>query len=129
ERVQAVFDAGRLVALHGYRQRLQGPRGGDVAKVSVARPNVWAHVERMGEHLRWHGALSLDYVLDEDSGPRFIDANPRLVEPMNGVFSGTSRAEGLVRVSLGESVERLPPSRAGVRTHLTLMALLEAAGH
>jgi len=31
----------------------------------------------------------------------FIDANPRLVEPMTGVYSGVNLADILVRVSLG----------------------------
>ena len=46
----------------------------------------------LGEDLRWHGALSLDYFFDEDGGPSFIDSNPRLVEPMNALFSGTDLA-------------------------------------
>jgi carbamoylphosphate synthase large subunit len=35
ERTQAVFDHGRLVASHIYRQVVEGPGGGDVLKVSV----------------------------------------------------------------------------------------------
>ena len=127
ERAQAVCDAGRLVALHTYRQRREGPRGGDVAKVSVRRPDVRADVARIGEQLHWHGALSLDYLFDEESGPSFIDSNPRIVEPMNALFSGIDLAGVLVRISLGEPVEPLPPGREGVRTHLALMALLEEA--
>ena len=35
ERTQAVFDRGRLVASHIYRQVVEGPGGGDVLKISV----------------------------------------------------------------------------------------------
>jgi len=128
ERVQAVFDSGRLVALHGYQQRGEGPRGGDLAKTSIFRPVIRNHVDRLGKHLRWHGALSLDYCWEEKSGQGwFIDANPRLVEPMNALWSGTNLAAVLIKVSLGEHLAPLPPGREGVRTHLALMALLEAA--
>ena len=103
ERVQAVFDRGRLVACHVYRQVLAGPGGGDIAKIQVDGAAVRQYVERLGEALNWSGALSLDYILrEEDERPVFIDANPRLVEPMNAVFSGVNLAEILVRVSLGE---------------------------
>jgi len=128
ERVQAVFDAGRLVAIHSYRQLVEGLGGGDVVKLSVVRTSVRRYVESLGQHLCWHGALSLDYILDRDARvPLFIDANPRLVEPMNGVFSGVNLADALVRVSLGEKVSVPHPSQPGVRTHLLLMGLLASA--
>jgi len=80
-----VFDRGRLVASHIYRQVVEGPGGGDVLKISVVRPEVSAMVERIGQALAWHGALSFDYILDDATGtPNCFDANPRLVEPMNG---------------------------------------------
>lgn len=128
ERVQAVFDRGRLVACHVYRQVLAGPGGGDIAKIQVDGAAVRQYVERLGEALNWSGALSLDYILrEEDERPVFIDANPRLVEPMNAVFSGVNLAEILVRVSLGEEPKGPTNTRSGVRTHMLLMALLGAA--
>lgn len=128
ERVQAVFDHGALVAIHGYRQLLEGPGGGDVAKISVLRPVVRRHLERLGEQLRWHGALSMDYMFRENEQVAlFIDANPRLIEPMNAVLSGVNLADVLVRVSTGQPVAAQEPAAGEVRTHLLLMALLSAA--
>jgi hypothetical protein len=128
ERVQAVFDHGALVAMHGYRQLLEGPGGGDIAKISVLRPVVRRHVERLGERLQWHGALSMDYILRENGqDPLFIDANPRLIEPMNAVFSGVNLADILVRISTGQPVAAEKPLARDVRTHLLLMGLLSAA--
>ena len=49
ERTQAVFDHGRLVAIHIYRQIAAGPRGGDVLKASARRSNTRACVERTKE--------------------------------------------------------------------------------
>ncbi len=62
ERTQAVFDRGRLVASHIYRQVVEGPGGGDVLKISVVSAEVREIVERIGQALTWHGALSFDYI-------------------------------------------------------------------
>jgi len=127
ERVQAVFDSGRLVAWHGYKQRVAGHGGGDVAKTSLLRPSVRDDVARLGQYLLWHGALSFDYTFDEvEKRHWFIDCNPRLVEPMNAYFAGVNLADILVKVSLGEHVEPVPPGQEGVRSHMTLMALMSA---
>lgn len=127
ERIQTVFAHGVLVAWHGYRQEEEGNGGGDISKVSVYRRVVRDYVERIGQQLGWHGALSLDYFFDQQTGtPQFIDANPRLVEPMNGVFSGVNLADKLVKVSLGEEIDDAPVAgREGTRSHMLLMALLE----
>jgi predicted ATP-grasp superfamily ATP-dependent carboligase len=128
ERAQTVFDRGRLVALHAYRQMLAGPGGGDIIKISVRRPVVRRHLAMLGEYLNWHGALSIDYILNEgNDSPSYIDCNPRLVEPVNATFSGVPLAETLVRLSLGESPSELRPGRAGVKTRMGILSLIENA--
>ena len=84
EHAQAIFRQGVLVGFHGYRQLSRGAGGGDATKLSVLRPTVRSHMARLGEHLRWHGALSLDYIL-QGTVPLYIDCNPRLVEPMSAL--------------------------------------------
>jgi hypothetical protein len=129
ERAQSVFNHGRLVAFHTYRQLAPGPGGGDVLKLSVVRPEALAHVEKLGAALAWHGALSFDYLVDDTTGlPHFIDANPRLVEPINGLLSGVDLAQALLDVSLGKSPPRQALGKAGVATRLGMMGLLDAAG-
>jgi predicted ATP-grasp superfamily ATP-dependent carboligase len=128
ERTQAVFDRGRLVASHIYRQVAEGPGGGDVLKLSVVSAEVREIVERIGKALNWHGALSFDYIRDEATKtPHFIDANPRLVEPMNAWLSGVDLPGALLQISLGETPRAQPEGRAGVLTRLGLMGLLDAA--
>ncbi len=128
ERAQAVFDCGRLVASHIYRQLVEGPGGGDVLKLSVVSDEVREIVERIGQALKWHGALSFDYIRDSATQtPHFIDANPRLVEPMNAWLSGVDLPGALLRISLGETPPVQPDGRAGVLTRLGLMGLLDAA--
>jgi predicted ATP-grasp superfamily ATP-dependent carboligase len=112
ERTQAVFDRGRLVASHIYRQVVEGPGGGDVLKISVVNAGVRDTVERIGQALKWHGALSFDYILDDATHtPHFIDANPRLVEPMNAWLSGVDLAGALLQISLGETPPAQPDGR------------------
>ena len=119
---------GRLIASHIYRQVAGGPGGGDVLKRSVKRPEARALVERIGAALAWHGALSFDYIVEAASGtPRFIDANPRLVEPMNAWLSGIDLVGALLRVTLGVAQPQQPEGRSGVLTRLGLMGLLDAA--
>jgi predicted ATP-grasp superfamily ATP-dependent carboligase len=128
ERTQAVFDRGRLIACHIYRQAAEGPGGGDVLKLSVVRRGVRDTVERIGHALDWHGALSFDYIHEDTTEtPHFIDANPRLVEPMNAWLSGVDLPGALLQVSLGETAPVQADGRAGVLTRLGLMGLLDAA--
>jgi biotin carboxylase len=128
ERTQAVFDHGRLVVCHIYRQVVEGPGGGDVLKLSIVDKEVRAIVERIGAALNWHGALSFDYIRDATfRTPHFIDANPRLVEPMNAWLSGVDLPGALLKVSLGETPPVQADGRAGVLTRLGLMGLLDAA--
>jgi predicted ATP-grasp superfamily ATP-dependent carboligase len=130
ERTQAVFDHGRPVACHIYRQVAEGPGGGDVLKISVVDAPVRETVARIGQALQWHGALSFDYIRDhETKTPYFIDANPRLVEPMNAWFSGVDLPGALLQVSLGESPQAQADGRAGVLTRLGLMGLSDIALH
>ena len=128
EHAQAVFCRGRLVGLHGYVQIARGAGGGESIKQSRVRPIVREHLIRLGAHLDWHGALSVDYMMPHrDDTPRYFDCNPRLVEPMSALISGLDLADLLVRVSLGETPDDLPSGREGTRTHLAVQALLGAA--
>lgn len=124
--VQAVFDAGRLVALHACERVREGLGGGASHKRSVAAGRLRPLFERLGGALGWHGALSAD-VVDGADGPAVIDVNPRLVEPMNALLSGTDLVSPLIRLALHESPESAGEGRPGVRSHQALLALLRAA--
>jgi predicted ATP-grasp superfamily ATP-dependent carboligase len=126
-KAQAVFCHGQLLGFHGYRQIAAGAGGGEAIKQSDSRADIRAHLAAIGEHLNWHGALSVDYVLADEATPLLIDCNPRLVEPMSAWLAGTDLVGLLLAVSLGEMPEALPPSRNGVRTHLAMQALLGCA--
>ena len=128
EHAQAVFSEGEMLGMHAYRQVARGAGGGDAIKESVHRPEVGEHLAVIGRHLHWHGALSVDYLAAETPTEiRYIDCNPRLVEPVNAVLAGHDLLDLVLKVSIGAKPPPLPPGRPGVRTHLALQALLGCA--
>lgn len=128
EQAQAVFQEGRLVGFHATRRLVEGAGGGAALKESVHRPNVASDLAKIGSHLSWHGALSVDYFMDDrGERPLYIDGNPRLVEPMAASLAGLNLADLLVRVSAGHSIAPGRMGRPGVRTRLALQVLLGAA--
>jgi hypothetical protein len=128
EKAQSVFSGGQMIGFHAYRQVAPGVGGGEAIKQSVSRPLLRGLVEKVGQALDWHGALSVDYIVPHgDATPLLIDCNPRLVEPMNAWHSGSDLVGLLLGLSLGETPAALPPGREGVLTHLAMQALLGAA--
>jgi len=126
--VQAVFDHGRLIGVHSFESRRLGVGGMSSARVSADHPLVREHVAQLGQHLAWHGAMFLDYFFDHHTNlPQYIEANPRIGETVNALLSGVNLPEMLLRVSRGESPERAPIGRPGVRTQSFLMILLSTA--
>jgi predicted ATP-grasp superfamily ATP-dependent carboligase len=126
--VQCVFQHGRLVAGHCYQARALGVGGSARARVSVSDPCVMKQMAALGAHLRWHGALTLDYIWDPGTGqPAYIDANPRIGETLNATLSGVNLCAALVQVALEAPIPAFSPSRQGTRTHSAVMALLAGA--
>jgi len=73
-----------MIGFHAYRQVAAGVGGGEAIKQCVRQPVIRAHLEKIGQALDWHGALSIDCIMPGDhTAPLLIDCNPRLVEPMN----------------------------------------------
>jgi glutathione synthase/RimK-type ligase-like ATP-grasp enzyme len=132
--VQAVFARGDLVAFHACQRVREGAAGGASHKLGLDLPEAREHMARLGAALDWHGALSADVIIGPD-GPRFIDINPRLVEPVNALASGVDLAEALVEVARAParssarpgSVRPQPAAVPGARTHQLLLAVLGAA--
>jgi biotin carboxylase len=126
--VQAVFCRGQLVASHANLRLREGASGGASHKRSVDRPDVRDHLTDLGDHLAWHGALSLDAILT-DEGPAYIDVNPRLVEPGNARCSGVDLVAPLLEVACGVHPSPQPIGLPGIATHQLVLAVLGAAQH
>jgi len=125
--IQSVFASGELVAFHACERVREGAGGGASHKRGVSLPEVAAHTAALGMALHWHGALSADVILTAD-GPRFIDINPRLVEPVNAFVSGVDLTGTLLEVARSGSAAPQPPGRPGAQTHQALVAVLGVAG-
>jgi biotin carboxylase len=123
---QSVFEAGALVAFHANERLREGANGSASVKASLEVPRLREDLARLGQALRWHGALSVDAIV-VNGRPFIIDVNARLVEPANALASGTDLVSALLGVAIGAPVTPAPPSRVGVRTHQLLMGILGAA--
>ncbi|MGI9455200.1 MAG: hypothetical protein ACR2NU_01480, partial [Aeoliella sp.] len=59
--VQAIFNQGKIVGVHSFDARQLGVGGMSAARTSADHPIVREHVEQLGSHLNWHGAMFVDY--------------------------------------------------------------------
>ena len=60
----------------------------------------------------------------------YVDVNPRIVEPVNGLLAGVDLVEELLQVSLGDEMEEERPPKhgiEGVETHQLVLAMMKAA--
>ena len=124
--IQSVFASGELVAFHACERVREGTGGGASHKRGISVPEVRAHTAALGTALSWHGALSADVIVTAE-GPRFIDINPRLVEPANAFVSGVDLTGALVEVARSGTAATQPPGNPGARTHQALLAILGVA--
>jgi predicted ATP-grasp superfamily ATP-dependent carboligase len=126
--VQAVFDRGRMVGIHMFDARQLGVGGMSAARKGADHPVVHEHVEALGAHLDWHGAMFLDYFYDYSTArPEYIECNPRVGETVNAWLSGTNLCEQLVRISHGQKVDPLNHNSQALRTQSFFMILLSMA--
>jgi len=111
ERTQAVFDRGRLVASHIYRQVVEGPGGGDVLKISVV--NAGVATPSSGSDRRSSGTARCRSITSWMTQPiRRISSTPILArEPMNAWLSGVDLPGALLQISLGETPPVQPDGR------------------
>ena len=124
--VQSLFDHGHLIAAHTSAQTAVGIGPSAAGRVSVRHTFSVRDVAMLGEHLNWHGGLTLDYLFGEH-GYVYIECNPRTVEPANAVASGVDLPGLQLRLSLGEHPGPVPAGNEGIRTHSSLAILLGTA--
>jgi hypothetical protein len=125
--VQVLFEHGRLVAAHTSVAIGTGGGGSAAARLSVDHPAAREYAARVGAHLRWHGGLTLDY-FHVDGQPRFIECNPRTVEPGNAARAGVDFPRLTIALSQGGLLPDRPAiGRPGVRTRSVLALAVGAA--
>ena len=124
--VQSVFDRGGLIAWHANLRVREGSGGGASHKRSVDLPYIAPDLARLGGELGWHGALSLDAILDGGT-VTYIDVNPRLVEPANARLSGVDLVGALIDASSPRAAAPRERGRPDVASHQLLLAVVKAA--
>jgi len=125
--VQALFDHGHMVAVHTSVQIGAGAGGSAAARLSVDHPEARRHVQTIGEYLGWHGGLTLDY-LHVNAQPRFIECNPRTVEPGNAAAAGVDLPALTIALSRGDTLSPgVRTGRPGIRTRSALALIIGAA--
>ncbi|MGO8870569.1 MAG: carbamoyl-phosphate-synthetase [Acidimicrobiales bacterium] len=130
--VQAVARRGDVVAVHTSAQTAVGMGDSAAGRVSVDHGPPRRHVAEICRRLTWHGGITLDYFFAGDSvfdcgAVRYLECNPRTVEPANAARSGVDLPGTHIALSLGRAVAPAGPVRAGVRTHSTMAVLLGTA--
>jgi hypothetical protein len=116
-----------MVAVHTSVQVGYGAGGSAAARLSVDHREARECAACIGEHLAWHGGLTLDY-FHVDGHPQFIECNPRTVEPGNAAHAGVDFPALTIALSSGASLPDEPVvGRAGVLTRSAMALALGAA--
>ncbi len=126
---QCVFDRGTLLAIHCAETLRRGVGGGQGFRIGAKHPPVVDHMRLLGRHLNWHGPLFLEYFYDSVSQrPEYIEANPRIGETLNAMFSGVNLCQLVVALATGEDIPQdLPSPRIGIRSHVDFLLLIAEA--
>lgn len=121
--VQAVFSHGKLLAVHSSIKIGSGSGGSAAARLSINSAGTREHIEKIGQHLKWHGGLTLDFI-SHNHQPYYIECNPRMVEPANAYKAGVNFPKILIDLAQGkESKSGISLGKPGVKTH-SLLALV-----
>ncbi len=121
--VQAVFNCGKLLAVHSSIKVGSGAGGSAAARLSIDSEVTREHIEKLGHHLKWHGGLTLDFIFLNHHF-YYIECNPRMVEPANAYKAGVNFPKLLIELAQNnDSQPDISVGKPGVRTH-SLLALI-----
>ncbi|EFQ56914.1 hypothetical protein HMPREF9176_1041 [Streptococcus downei F0415] len=121
--VQAVFNHGKLLAVHSSIKIGSGAGGSAAARLSIESVATREHIEKIGRHLKWHGGLTLDFI-SVNHAFYYIECNPRMVEPANAYKAGVNFPKILIELAKGnDSQTDICVGKPDVKTH-SLLALI-----
>lgn len=127
---QGVFQRGRLLAFHA--SQVHRASAGVVSRQAMYQPTVRDDLARLGAHLDWHGALTVQYAVEPTTGRSIYNtAHARLGETANAVANNVNLPDWLVQVALARGeLSPMPEKRANsrcARTHDFLAGLRSRA--
>ncbi|WP_165213158.1 ATP-grasp domain-containing protein [Streptococcus tangpeifui] len=121
--VQAIFNQGKLLAVHSSIKIASGAGGSAAARLSIESEITKKHVEKLGSYLKWHGSLTLDFIRVHHQF-YYIECNPRMVEPANAYKAGVNFPKMMIELGKGSCTQPdIYIGKAGVKTH-SLLALI-----
>jgi hypothetical protein len=125
---RGIYRHGELVSQHISVLVMRGVGGSAVVRESADHPIVVEHMRRFGKELGCHGPLFADYFYDEATQTlSFIEANPRIGDIANDLFSGQRAGQHWADVALGKVPEVNPAPKVGVRSHSSMLILISRA--
>ena len=121
--VQAIFNQGKLLAVHSSIKVASGAGGSAAARLSIESEITKKHIEKLGSYLKWHGSLTLDFIYARHQF-YYIECNPRMVEPANAYKAGVNFPKMMIELGKGIcSQSDICIGKSGVKTH-SLLALI-----
>ncbi|MHC5215140.1 carboxylate--amine ligase [Enterococcus sp. LJL128] len=126
--VQALFEEGKLIAVHSSQQTGIGPGGSAAARISCDSTEAIQQLNAFGRHTGWNGGITFDFIKNKHQ-LLFIECNPRMVEPGNAAAAGVNFPELLIGLNEKQEFTDQPLriGKAGVKTHSTLALLMGTA--
>ena len=125
--VQVLYLRGNLVCCHSTTLKAVGIGHSQAARLSISHPTIKPYLIELGKKLNWDGAMAVDYFYDDTDGPEFIEINPRMVEPMNAVYSNINFPKILLDMTLNKPISYDMQSKDGVLSTSLLSMILGIA--
>lgn len=118
--VAMVLSDGKLLGKTCYRQIREYPAFSGQATCRVSISNIAAEdsIEKLLEHLGWHGVCQVDFVVETQTGiPYLIDINPRFWGSLaQGIASGVDFPHLVCEIATHGDVQRVGSFKVGVQT-------------
>jgi len=125
---QAVFDNGKLIAVHMYKNLREYPdnSGSGVIRESIFIDEIRKINEALFCPLNWHGTVGLDFLCDFTTKKLYLlEANPRIVLGVNNaIASGVDIPYLLYKVAVGEKTTPVTSYQEGVKTRSLIFDLV-----
>lgn len=130
--VAMLFDYGRLVARFCFRvlTTFSATSGTATLRESIRAPDIEAMLQKLLEHLEWHGVCQADFIREHTSGRWYLlDVNPRFWGSLYcAIAAGVNFPLLLYKIARGEPVAPVLDYRLGVRTRWLWGDLRRLAG-
>ena len=118
--VAMVFCRGQLRGKVAYRQIREYPVFGGQAtcRISVSHREAEDNLQKLLEHLAWHGICQADFIVDKVTGlPYLVDINPRFWGSLvQGIASGVDFPHMIYKIALDGDVKAANGFSEGVVT-------------